>query len=49
MKLDAPAEQIAEILKYHVVPGNHPIPLGFNSGEPVKTLQGQDIIVTAEK
>lgn len=46
MKLDAPATRIADVLAYHVVKGRHPIPRGFVSGQPVTTLQGQNITVT---
>lgn len=41
-----PEATLADVLKYHVVAGHHPIPSGFTSGEAVKTLQGQDITVT---
>uniref|UniRef100_A0A383WIZ7 FAS1 domain-containing protein n=1 Tax=Tetradesmus obliquus TaxID=3088 RepID=A0A383WIZ7_TETOB len=46
VKLDAPAETIAEVLKYHVVKGDKNIPAGFTDGAAVPTLQGQDITVT---
>jgi uncharacterized surface protein with fasciclin (FAS1) repeats len=46
VKLDAPAETIAEVLKYHVVKGEKNIPEGFTDGAPVATLQGQDITVS---
>eukprot|EP00775_Hariotina_reticulata_P003131 gene3131-3409_t len=46
VKLDAPADKIATVLKYHVVPGFKVIPTGFVAGEPVKTLEGSTVTVT---
>ncbi|KAF8066233.1 5-formyltetrahydrofolate cyclo-ligase-like protein [Scenedesmus sp. PABB004] len=46
ISLDAPAADIADVLKYHVVRGARIIPGGVTSGEKLKTLQGQDITIT---
>lgn len=38
-------DQIASVLKYHVIPGDRSIPRGFKSGEAIKTLEGQAVKV----